>query len=79
MFTFIQCVRKRIKYGHFRLVAGTWSDNGWAGRYFFVVNIGFASTHNAPISDFESSVISTFVVPYCGLKVLGSTKLDLTA
>ena len=50
-------MRKRIKDGNFRLVAGIWSDNGWAVHIFIVVDVGFASIHYSkygrahPLSD----------------------------
>ncbi len=31
-------MRKRIKDGNFRLVAGIWSDNGWAVHIFILVD-----------------------------------------
>ncbi len=33
-------MRKRIKDGNFRFVAGIWSDNGWAVHIFIEVDGG---------------------------------------
>ena len=50
-------MRKRIKDGNFCLVAGIWSDNGWAIHIFIIVDVGFTSIHYSkygcahPLSD----------------------------
>ena len=37
---------KRIKDGNFHLVAGIWSDNGWAVHIFIVVDGGKPLSRN---------------------------------